>query len=102
MRLSRHLKETLKKEIAACLSELPEVQRVVVFGSFVDSDHPHDLDIAVFQDSDEKYYALAMKYRRQLTSVADKIAIDVIPIRPDPGEGPFLREIDKGEVLYER
>ena len=102
MNLPREAKERLKEEIVARLAGFPEVRRVVVFGSFVKSDDPHDLDIAVFQDSDESYYPLAMKYRRTLRSVAKRIPLDVIPIRQSPGEGPFMQEIRKGEVLYER
>lgn len=102
MNLQGAAKEMLKREIADRLSEFPEVQRVVIFGSFVTSDDPHDLDIAVFQDSDESYYPLAMKYRRTLRTVANKIPIDVIPIRRNPEEGPLMQEIQKGEVLYER
>ncbi len=60
------------------------------------------MDIAIFQDSDESYYPLAMKYRRTLRSVAKKIPLDVIPIRRMPEEGPFMQEIQKGEVLYEK
>jgi predicted nucleotidyltransferase len=78
------------------------VRRVVVFGSFVTSDDPQDVDIAVFQDSEESYYPLAMKYRRTLRLVAKRIPLDIIPIRRNPGEGPFMQEIQKGEVLYER
>jgi uncharacterized protein len=100
--LLRETKEKLKEEIVAGLAEFPEVRRVVVFGSFVTSDDPHDLDIAVFQDSDESYYPLAMKYRRTLRSIAKRIPLDVIPIRRSPGQGPFMQEIQKGEVLYER
>lgn len=102
MSLLRETKEKLKEEIVAGLAEFPEVRRVVIFGSFVTSDDPHDLDIAVFQDSDESYYPLAMKYRRTLRSVAKRIPLDVIPIRRSAGEGPFMQEIQKGEVLYER
>lgn len=102
MNLQDATKNMLKKEIADLLSEFPEVRRVVVFGSFLNSDDPHDIDIAVFQDSDESYYPLAMKYRRTLRSVANKIPIDVIPICRSPEKGPFMREIRKGEVLYER
>jgi len=102
MNLQGETKEMLKKEIVDRLSEFPEVQRVVIFGSFLNSDDPHDLDIAVFQDSDESYYPLAMKYRRTLRTVANKIPIDVIPIRRSPEKGPFMEEIHKGEVLYER
>ena len=102
MNLQDEIKKILKKEIIARLSEFPEVQRVVIFGSFVNSEDPHDIDIAVFQDSNESYYPLAMKYRRTLRTVANKIPIDVIPIRRSPEEGPFMQVIRKGEVLYER
>ena len=94
-------KEIVKKKIAALLSGFSEVRRVVIFGSFLTSDDPHDLDIAVFQDSDENYYPLAMKYRRTLRNVARMIPLDVIPVRPNPGQGSFMQEIEKGEVLYE-
>lgn len=102
MNLQGATKEMLKKEIVDRLSEFPEVRRVVVFGSFLNSDDPHDIDIAVYQDSDESYYPLAMKYRRTLRTVATRIPIDVIPIRRSPEKGPFMQEIEKGEVLYER
>jgi predicted nucleotidyltransferase len=102
MNFARETKERLKREIVAGLAEFPEVRRVVVFGSFVTSDDPQDVDIAVFQDSEESYYPLAMKYRRRLRSVAKRIPMDVIPIRRSPGEGAFMQEIRKGEVLYER
>jgi len=102
MKLAGETKELLKKEIAARLRQFPEVRQVIVFGSFVTSDDPHDMDIAVFQDSDEGYYPLAMKYRRTLRTVANQIPLDVIPMRRNPEQGPFLTEIRKGEVLYER
>lgn len=102
MNLQDTTKEMLKKEIADRLSEFPEVRRVVIFGSFMNSDNPHDIDIAVYQDSDESYYPLAMKYRRTLRTVANKIPIDVIPICKNPEHEPFMKEILKGEVLYEK
>lgn len=49
MTLSREERERLKREVVACLSGEPEVRRVVLFGSFVTSPAPHDLDVAVFQ-----------------------------------------------------
>ena len=78
-----------------------EPQRITI-GSFLTSDDPHDLDIAVFQDSDESSYPLAMKYRRTFRPIANRIPLDVIPIRRSPVEGPFMQEIQRGEVLYER
>ena len=95
-------KETVKKEIVEQLAKFPEVRKVVIFGSFLISEDPHDLDIAVFHDSDDSYYPLAMKYRKKLRSIADRIPIDIVPIRRSPEHGVFLQEIEKGEVLYER
>ena len=102
MNVSVTEKDVLKKEVARCLSGEPEIKRVVIFGSFLHSDNPHDMDIAVFQNSSENYFPLAMKYCRMLEPVARKIALDVFPIRPFPKESSFLREIEAGEVVYER
>ena len=95
-------KERIKGDLAARLSPEREVCKVIVFGSFLTSATPNDLDVAIFQDSDEPYLALAMKYRRLLRSIADQIPIDVIPVRPNVAGGRFLTEICKGEVVYER
>ena len=56
----------------------------------------------MFQDSNESYLPLALKYRRRIRDVLHRIAVDVIPIRPDPPDVEFLDEIEKGEVIYER
>ena len=45
MHLSQTEKEALKKELAASLSNEPEVIKVVVFGSFVTAVDPNDLDV---------------------------------------------------------
>ena len=95
-------KEKIKRELAARLGSEKEVRKVVVFGSFLTSATPNDLDVAIFQDSDEAYLPLAMKYRRLLRPIADEILVDVIPVRPTGAGGEFLAEIEKGEVVYER
>lgn len=95
-------KEKIKRDVAGCLSREKEVYKVVVFGSFLTSPTPNDLDVAIFQDSDESYLPLATKYRRLLRPVADQIPIDVIPVRSSGASGQFLAEIQKGEVVYER
>jgi predicted nucleotidyltransferase len=102
MGLTSSEKEKIKKQVAERLSLEEEVRRVVVFGSFLESEDPRDIDIAVFQDSTAPYLPLAVKYRRRLAPVADRIPIDVIPIRPDPQSCTLLEEINKGEVIYER
>jgi predicted nucleotidyltransferase len=95
-------KNEIKQELAACLSREKEVRRVVVFGSFLTVPAPHDLDVAVFQDSDEDYLPLALRYRRATRSIARRIPLDIFPVRPSGASGPFLAEIARGEVIYER
>ena len=102
MVLSNEAKERLRKEIVRLLTQFPEVRRVVIFGSFITSSEPLDLDVAVFQDSEENYYSLTMKYRRSLRSVANQIPLDVIPLPRSPEQSAFRQHLDKGEVLYER
>jgi hypothetical protein len=79
-----------------------EVQKIVVFGSFLHSDNPHDLDVAVFQDSAEPYLPLVLKYRQKTRSIARRIPLDILPLKPWTADDPFLAEMAKGEVVYER
>jgi predicted nucleotidyltransferase len=95
-------KMEIKRSLAAALSRETEVQRVVVFGSFLTSTSPEDLDVAVFQNSDDKYLTLARRYRRDLRPIARRIPIDVIPLRSSVTDDPFLKEIEQGETIYER
>ena len=95
-------KESLKNELVACLSGDQEIRRIVIFGSFLDSASPEDMDVAVFQDSSEAYLPLAVKYRQQTRPVARRIPLDIIPLRNDVQDDPFLKEIERGETVYER
>lgn len=95
-------KQQLKGQLVAALAGEREVCRIVVFGSFLHSDHPHDLDVAVFQDSDESYLPLALKYRKKTRAIARVIPLDIIPLRIGVRDGLFLDEIEQGEVIYEK
>ncbi len=95
-------KQNIKRIVVARLKDEPEVQRIVVFGSFLSSVAPNDLDVAIFQTSNERYLPLAMKYRRKLDVLAGRIALDVIPLKTNASMGVLTDEIDKGEVIYER
>jgi predicted nucleotidyltransferase len=94
-------KYDLMREVAQCLGQASEVSRIVVFGSFLRSESPNDMDIAVFQDTDDPYLPLALKYRRMAKPVSDSIPLDIVPVRPG-ASGPMIDEIGKGEVIYER
>jgi len=102
MILTEKQKDELKKELVSCLKSEVEVKKIVVFGSFIDSSEPLDLDVAVFQESDETYLPLAMKYRRKTRAIARRIPIDIFPVRLNVKDHTFLSEIDCGEVVYER
>ena len=95
-------KESLKQRLVGFLKTEKEVCRIVVFGSFINSDNPHDMDIAVFQDSDEKYLPLAMKYRKKTRDIARIIPIDILPLKAGVQGEIFMDEIDLGEVIYAR
>ena len=41
-------KEQIKRDLAACLSREREVRKVIIFGSFLTSETPNDLDVAIF------------------------------------------------------
>ncbi len=91
--IKEKLKETLSKE--------KEVSRVIIFGSFLNSKTPRDIDVAVFQNSKEKYLNLSLKYRKLTRDIAKIIPLDIIPIKEN-SFGTFLNEINLGEVIYER
>ncbi|MEN6425046.1 MAG: nucleotidyltransferase domain-containing protein [Phycisphaerales bacterium] len=94
--------EKIKKDLVARVGWEKEVREVVIVGSFPTSATPNDLDIAVFQDGDKLCLPFALKHRRLLRPVVGQIPTDVIPVRPNDACGPFLAEIPKREVVYER
>lgn len=100
--LSVQQKQVLTDQLVESLASEREVCRIVIFGSFLLSDDPHDLDVAVFQDSDEAYLPLALKYRRKTREVARAIALDIVPVKAGAKDGLFLDEIEQGKVIYER
>jgi predicted nucleotidyltransferase len=100
--LSTEEKQLLARKLIEALSGEDEVCRIVVFGSFWYSDDPHDVDVAIFQDSNEKYLPLALKYRRKTREIARTIPLDIIPLKVGVEDGSFLAEIEQGKVIYER
>ncbi len=94
-------KEAVRQELVASLRGEKEIRKIVIFGSFLDSDHPNDVDVAIFQDSAEPYLPLALKYRQRTRLIARKIPVDIIPLKFGMRGVSFLSEIDRGEVIYE-
>jgi len=102
MRLNKKKRIEIKKEVVERLRSDLDIKRIVIFGSFLYSDAPNDIDVAVFQTSSEKYLPLALKYRKRLDRLAQKISLDIIPLKFGATGGYFMGEIEKGEVLYEK
>ena len=95
-------KTFIKNRIVEFLKDEREVKRIVIFGSFLTSTNPHDIDIAVFQTSDQAYIPLALKYRKRMRPLSRKIAMDIIPIKENAKQSQFLLEVNSGEMIYER
>jgi predicted nucleotidyltransferase len=100
MYLPEKLKKNLTEEITKSLLAFSEIDKIVLFGSFVKSSTPNDIDIAIFQNSDDNYLTLSMKYRKALRGISSQIPLDVIPVKTG-SKGIFLKEIEKGKVIYE-
>lgn len=95
-------KDELKQNIIDSLSSEAEIEKIVIFGSFIHSDAPNDIDVAIFQNSNDDYLKLAMKYRRLTRNIARQIPLDIIPLKSDHAPSAFLEEIESGEIVYER
>lgn len=101
MIISRIQKELIKNKIREQLSNEQEIQKIVLFGSFVRSSEPNDIDVAIFQNSTESYLSLALKYRKLMREIANMLPVDVIPLKTS-ATGLFLDEIELGETIYEK
>jgi predicted nucleotidyltransferase len=102
MTLTLQEKEFFKRELVASLRDEPEVIKIVVFGSFLTARDPHDIDIAIFQNSDLAYLPLAMKYRKKTRLISRRIPLDILPIKIGAQPSVMLDEIARGEVIYEK
>ena len=101
MTISNKQKEFIKSQIREKLANEQEIQRIVVFGSFINSNNPNDIDIAIFQNSNKKYFDLSLKYRKLIRDISQILPFDILPLKPD-AKGIFLNEIELGETIYER
>jgi len=96
-------KEKLKYELVHALGGDAQIEKIVIFGSFLYSTTPHDMDVAVFCRSAEDYLTLALAFRKKLRPLSKKIPIDLLPIAvPFDATSPFMIEIEKGEIVYEK
>ncbi len=101
MNLTQSSKLQFINTIKDKLSQFSEVKRVILFGSFIKSNNPNDIDIAIIQNSNENFLTLSLKYRKVLRELSKLIPLDIVPIKQN-SDGQFLDEINRGKVVYER
>ena len=102
MHLTQLEKNAIKRDLAVSLCNESEITKIVVFGSFLTVSDPHDLDVAIFQNSNQPYLPLAMKYRRKTRMIANRITLDILPLKVGVQDSIMLNAIAQGEVVYER
>lgn len=102
MKLSQEQKAAIKRQLVDSLKGEKEITKIIIFGSFIHSDNPNDLDIAILQDSQQGYLELAMRYRKKTRPISNIISIDILPLKAMATDDPFLSEIQSGELIYER
>lgn len=102
MNLSNYEKENLKKRIVEKLKLQTEIDKIVIFGSFLNESNPNDIDLAIFQNSNENYLSLSLRYRKAVREISKKIPIDNIPLISNRYNDFIKNEIENGEVIFER
>lgn len=102
MHMTPAAKNRIKNKVLEQLSSDKAIRKIVIFGSFVTSDDPEDIDLAIFSESDRDYLSQAMEYRKKLREIARQITVDVIPVKIPHEEVSFMQEINNGEVIYEK
>lgn len=101
MFLSESEKKEIKVKIVNSLLS-SEIEKIIIFGSFLNTKTPNDLDIAVFQNSSDNYITLALRYRKMIREISKQIPVDIIPIKSNVSNNFLIDEIEKGEVIYAR
>ena len=94
-------KQNIENAIVSSLSGNEEIEKIIIFGSFVDSPAPGDIDIACIEEGPEDYLSLSLKYRKQLRGVSKIIPVDVVPLKKN-SSSYFTGEIERGKVIYEK
>jgi len=99
------LKEELKK-ITRRLSNFPEVEKIILFGSYLEGrrDLLTDLDILVVMETNEDFLT---RMKRIYQALDSKVDIDVLVYTPGELErlkdrGFIKKVLREGEIIYER
>ena len=95
-------KNTITQYLVEAMKDDPEIRQIIVFGSFLRSEHPGDIDVAVRGTFQQGYLETAIRLRKKVRHIAKILPVDIVPIREDAPHNAFMQEITKGQVIYER
>ena len=101
MKITKEKKKVIIENIKNNLSSFREIEKIIIFGSFLKKNSPNDIDIAIFQDSKEDFLTLSLRYRKVLREIAKIIPLDILPIKKN-SNSYILDEIKSGITIYEK
>ena len=96
-----NIKNKYINDIKYQLLQFNEIDKIIIFGSFLNVQNPNDIDIAIIQNSNDNFLTLSLKYRKVLRELSKKIPLDIVPLKEN-AKGHFMEEINKGEIIYEK
>ncbi len=73
-------KQNIRRQLRTAFIDDGTIEKIVVFGSFITSESPNDLDLAVFCNSSDDYLTLSLALRKKLRDISSIIPIDLVPI----------------------
>ena len=95
-------KNRIKQAIVDAIKDEDSIHKIIIFGSFLISDTPGDVDVAVVGVFPYGYLETAIRLRKKVRHIANILPVDIVPVREDVPGNTFVQEIQKGEVIYER
>ncbi len=99
---TKYSKSTITQFLVDAMKDDLEIREIIVFGSFLRSDNPGDIDVAVRGTFHQGYLETAIRLRKKVRHIAKILPVDIVPIREDAPHNSFMQEIRKGKVIYER
>jgi predicted nucleotidyltransferase len=95
-------KNQIKQAVVDAIKEEKDIRKIIVFGSFLSSETPGDIDVAVLGKFTKGYLEAATRLRKKVRHIAKILPVDIIPILEDTPQNEFVQEVYKGEVVYEK
>lgn len=99
--MDKNIKNEYIDNIKYKLLQFREIDKIIIFGSFIKAKNPNDIDIAIVQNSDDNFLTLSLKYRKVLREISKQIPLDILPLKKN-AKGSFMEKINEGEIIYER